>query len=264
MAVTATYNNDLGRIRLAATSLGASATYAVFDRTLDGGITYTTVRGGTDVTVASGAAHLDDFEFPVDVEITYRVRSFNASDVQQASFTVAHTQTLDRPWLKSIQRTFLNQEIDAADASDPVNINRSQVFQVVSRSNPVAVTDIGAGLTYELTVATETKDEADKLRYLVTSGDILFLQAAADFPAPVGYFTVADVRETRQTLPWERRWFTLPLTKVAQPGPDVISTTYTWASVLADYATWGDVIAANTTWADLLERVGSPSEVIVP
>lgn len=263
MALTATYDASLSRIKLAGGTLGASATYAVFDRTLNG-ITYTTVRGGTHVAVASGAASLDDYEFPVGVAITYRVRSYDASDVLQATFTVAITQAQPDPWLKSVQRPFLNQQIAAADASDVTHLNRSQVFQVVGRSAGVAVTDVGSGRSYELVIATLTTGDAADLRFLVTSGDILFLHAPADFPVPGGYYTVGDVRETRQTLPWERRWFTLPLTEVAQPGPEVVGTTYTIASMLAEYATISAVIAGNATISDLLQRVASPSEVLVP
>lgn len=263
MALVATYNEDLSRIQLAADTLG-TATYAVFDRTVNGGITYTTVRGGAAVVVASNAAHVDDYEFPVGVEITYRVRSYNGSDVLQATFTATITQALDKPWLKSVTRPYLNQQFEPADASDVVHTNRSQVFPIVGRSFPVAVTDIASGLTYELTVATLTAGDAADLLYMVTSGDILFLHAPTDFPAPVGYFTVGDVRETRQTMPWARRWFTLPLTQVAAPGPEVVGTTYTWASVLNEYGDWTAVLADNPTWADLLARVASPSEVIVP
>lgn len=262
MALTATYNADLARITVTADTLGASATYAVFDRTLNG-ITYTTVRGGTHVPVASAAGHVDDYEFPAGVLITYRVRSYNVSDVLQATFTTTITQTMADPWLKSVQRPFLNQQISAADASDVTHTNRSQVFPIVGRSNGVAVTDVASGLSYELTVATILKGDHADLLYLVKSGDILFLHAPDDFPTPVGYFTVGDVREARQGLPWDRRWFTLPLTQIAAPGPEVIGTTYTIASMLAEYATVTAVIAGNATIADLLERTAAPSDVIV-
>lgn len=262
MALTATYNSDLSRIRLAGTVLGTS-TYAVFDRTLNG-ITYTTVRGGSDAPVTASTAHVDDYEFPVGVLITYRVRSYNASNVLQATFTTTITQALVDPWLKSVSRPYLNREIFAADASDVVHTNRTHTFPILGRSYPVAVTDVSSQRGYDLTVATLIKDEADVLRYMVTSGDILFLHAPADFPVPGGYFVVGDVKEARQNLPWERRWFTLPLTEVAPPGADVVGTTYTIASMLAEYATITAVIADNATITDLLERVGSPSEVVVP
>lgn len=262
MALAATYDPLLSRIRLAGATLGA-ATYAVFDRTVDG-ITYTTLRGGGHVPVVSSAAAADDYEFPVGVAVTYRVRSYNVSNVLQATFTAVITQALTKPWLKSLTRTFLNQEVDVSDASDVTHLNRSQVFKVVARSNSVAVTDTGSGFQYDLTVATLTEGDADDLRYLATSGDILFFHVPAGYPARGGYFAVGDVKETRQTLPWERRWFTLPLTSVAKPGPDVIPTTYTIATMLADYATITDVIAGNATITVLLERVGSPEDVIVP
>ena len=263
MALTATFDSALSRIKLAAGTLGASATYAVFDRTLNG-ITYTTVRGGTHVSVASAAASLNDYEFPLGVAVTYRVRSYNASDVQQATFTTVITQAQPDPWLKSVQRPFLNQQITPSDASDVTHVNRSQVFPIVGRSYGVAVTDISAGLNYDLTVTTFTLGEAADLLYLAKSGDTVFLHAPADFPVPGGYYTVGDVRETRQGQPWERRWFTLPLTQVTPPGPEVIGTTYTIASMLAEYATVTAVIAGNATISDLLQRVSSPSEILVP
>lgn len=263
MALTATYNADLSRITLDATALGATATYAVFDRTLDA-VTYTAVRGGQDVPVVGEVADLDDYEFPVDEAITYRVRSYNASDVLQQTFTVVITQNLDQPWLKSVSRVYLNRQVEASEASDVTHVNRSGVFPVSGRSYPVAVTDVSSIRRYDLRVTTFTDGEAEALKYMVTSGDILFFHVPSDFPALGGYFTVGDVAESRQGLPWERRWFTLPLTEVAPPGPDVIPTTYTIASMLAEYATISAVMADNATIIDLMERVGSPSEVIVP
>ena len=263
MALDASYNADLSRIQLAATVLGASATYAVMDRTLDG-VTYTTVRGGDDVPVVSQVANLDDYEFPVDEAVTYRVRSYNASDVLQATFTDVITQNLDQPWLKSVSRVYLNREVEAAEASDVTHVSRAGVFPVSGRSYPVAVTDVSSVRKYDLRITTFTEGEAEAIRYMVTSGDILFFHVPSGFPALGGYFTVGDVNESRQGLPWERRWFTLPLTEVAPPGPDVIPTTYTIASMIAEYATVSDVIADNATIIDLMERVGSPSEVIVP
>jgi hypothetical protein len=263
MALTATYDPSLSRIRLAGGSLGTSS-YAVFDRTTNGGLTYTIVRGGTEAPVASSAAHVDDYEFPEGVAITYRVRSYNSSDVLQATFTTTITQTLDEPWLKSVTRPYLNKPFIPSDASDITHTNRSQVFPILGRSYPIAVTDVASGLNYDLTITTETAGDSEDLLYLAKSGDILFLHAPTGFPAPGGYFTVGDIRETRQTMPWERRWFTLPLTQVVEPGPEVVGTTYTWASAIGEYATWADLIADNATWADLLQRVASTSEVIVP
>lgn len=262
MALTATYNGDLSRIRLAGASLGTS-TYAVFDRTTNG-ITYSTVRGGLHVPVTASAANLDDYEFPADVAVTYRVRSYNVSDTLQATFTTTITQALTQPWLKSISRYFLNREIFAADASDISYKSRAGIFDVVGRSAPVAVTDVHTLCSYELSVATILKGPADDLRFMVTSGDVLFLHTPPDFPSPGGYFVVGDVSESRQNLPWARRWFRLPLTQVAAPAADVVGAVGTWQTVKDTYATWAALKAAKATWADVRELIGDPSEVIVP
>lgn len=75
MSLTATYDPLLSRIRLSATLLGSTATYAVFDRTTDG-VTWTTIRGGGHVTVTGQNAALDDYEWEPGIPTTYRVRSF--------------------------------------------------------------------------------------------------------------------------------------------------------------------------------------------
>lgn len=263
MALTAVYNGGLSRIILSANALGASATYAVFDYTLNG-TTYTAVRGGARVTVATQLANLNDFEFPANVAVTYRVRSYNASNVLQQTFTVVITQVLAETWLKSVGRPFLNRRVVASDASDVTYTSRAGIFPVIGRTDPVAVTDSFAVKSYQLSLATVTKTEADLLRILVTSGDVLFLHTPANFPAPGGYFVCGDIAETRQGLPWDRRWFTLPLTKVVAPGPDVAATLGTWQTVINTYATWSALIAAKATWADVLLIVGDPSEVDVP
>lgn len=263
MALTATYSGGLSRVILSADALGASATYAVFDLTVNG-TTYSTVRGGGSVTVGSQLANLNDFEFPCDVAATYRVRSYSAANVLQQTFTVAITVQLTAPWLKSVGRPFLNRQVEASDASDVSYTARAGIFPVIGRTDPVAVTDSFSVKSYQLSLRTFTKTEADLLRILVASGDVLYLQTPPDFPSPGGYFVCGDVTEGRQGMPWADRWFTLPLTKVAAPGADVAATLGTWQTVINTYPTWTALIAAKATWADVLLMVGDPSEVEVP
>src|SRR6266540_3869895 len=141
MSLTPTYDSVLSRIRLAATLLGASATYAVFDRTTDA-LNYTTVRGGSHVTVTSQNANLDDFEFPVGIATTYRVRSYNSSDVLQATFTGAITQDLTAVWFKSIAKAYLNQSEKITGVGEISRPSRSGTFEIIGRSVPVVVSDV--------------------------------------------------------------------------------------------------------------------------
>lgn len=266
MAITATYDPVLSRIKLAATLLGASATYAVFDRTTNGGVTYTTVRGGTAVPVASQNAALDDYEWPAGVAMTYRVRSYNVSNVLQQTFTVAKTQDLTDVWLKVPAAPYMNRKVTVSSAGDRSRPARRAVFDIVGRSNPVAVSDIRSSLSFEARLRTFTYEEEQTLDFILQSGEILFFHLPlANKCMPGGYYSAGDVvwgPPSSRAKP--DRIFSVPLTGVAAPGADVISSTYTWTSAVADYATWTALLAANASWSVLLTRVGTPSDVVVP
>lgn len=265
MSLAATYDSVLSRIQLAATLLGASATYAIFERTTDAFATTVTVRGGTAVTVTSQNAHVDDYEWDPGVATTYRVTSYNVSDVQQAQFTASITQDLTDVWLKVPAAPFLNLAVTVVDRSEVTRKSRSGLFPVVGRSKPVMVGDVASSLSYELQLLTQNAAGEANLDYLFASGEVVFVHlplAVDDFPG--GYFAVGDVsRDTTLRLSNRRVW-RVPLTEVAAPGPDVVGSAYTWASAIADYATWSALIGDNATWADLLAKTGTPSDVIVP
>lgn len=264
MTATATYDGVLSRIQLSATLLGATATYAVVDRTIDAGITYTTVRGGTRLTVASQNAALDDFEFPPGVAITYRFRSYDVSNVLQSTQTVAITQNLMSVWLKVPSTPFLNQAVTVVDRGQITRKSRAGLFDVVGRSTPVMVGDVASSISYELQLLTKTVGAETNLDYLFASGEVVFLHLPSTVTSiPGGYFAVGDTsREPTMRLSPNRVW-SVPLTGVAAPGPEVVGPAYTWTAVLADFATWTTELAANATWSALLARTGTPSDVIV-
>lgn len=271
MALTATYDASLSRIRLAATLLGATATYAVFDWTTDGGITYTTVRGGLAAAVSSQNAAVDDYEFPVGISTTYRVRSYNVSNVLQQTFTAAITQSLstlgpDQVWLKVPAAPFLNRIVTVSSAGDKSRPARRGLFDIKGRSKAIAVSDIRSSMSYEVRIRTFTRGEEQAMDYTLMSGEILFFQVAAGNECmDGGYYSAGDVTwgpPGSRARP--ERIFAIPLTEVVAPGPEVIASAYTWTSVLADYATWTTLLAANATWSALLARTGTPSDVIVP
>lgn len=265
MAISATYDGVLSRIRLSATLLGSTATYAVFDRTTNGGVTYTTLRGGSSVPVASQNASLSDYEWSPGVATTYRVRSYNASNVLQQTFTTSITQDLTSVWLKVPAAPFLNQPVTVADVGAVTRKSRSGLFPVVGRSLPVMVGDVAASISYDLQLLTADAGAESDLDYLFASGEVVFLQLPSTVTnLPGGYFAVGDVSRQATLRLSPRRLWTVPLTQVAAPGSNVVGSAYTWSSVLADYATWTAEIAANASWSTLLARTGTPSDVIVP
>lgn len=265
MSLTATYDGVLSRVQLAATLLGASATYAKFERSSDAGISWTTLRGGSAVTVTSQNAALDDYEWEPGVATTYRVTSYDSSKVQQAQFTTSITQDLDVVWLKVPAAPYLNTPVTVTDRSEVTRRSRAGVFDVVGRTMPVAVGDVASSVAFTLELLTETPSGEENLDYLFASGEVVFVQvpsAVRHFPG--GYFSVGDVSRQSTLRLSPRRVWSVPLREVAAPGPDVIGPVYTWASVLNDYASWTALLAANASWSALLQRTGTPSDVIVP
>lgn len=263
MTLAATYDPVLSRIRLAGTFL-SPAVYVVFDRTVDG-VSYTTVRGGSGVTVVSQNANADDYEFPPGVPITYRLRGYSALDVLLFTDTAAITQDVAAPWIKVPAAPYLNTEVAVLDRSEVTRRSRAGVFDIVGRTNPLMVGDVASSRAYTLQVLTESAADESNLDYLFASGEVVFVQAplAATW-LPTGYWAVGDANRIPVSKVSEHRIWSIPLTEVAAPGPEVVGSAYTWASAVAEYATWADLIAGNATWADLLQRTGSPSDVIVP
>jgi hypothetical protein len=263
MTLAATYDPVLSRVRLAGTFLSPAA-YAVFDRTTDG-VRYTTVRGGTAVSVVSQNANADDYEFPAGVPITYRLRGYSAADALLFTNSATITQDVNSAWLKVPAAPFLNTEVDVSVRLEISRRGRGGIFDVVGRSNPVAVGDIRGSKEFTLQLRTETASQERDLDYALSTGDVIYLQTpASQDQFPSGYFTVGDISRTPEDRYTERRIWSLDLAEVAAPGPDVVGSAYTCASVLFEYATVTDVIADNATIADLLNRTGTPSEVIVP
>lgn len=180
--------------------------------------------------------------------------------------TASVTPTLTGVWLKSISRPFLNQTVQViyGPTHAVTRPARVGVFDIVGRTLPIAVSDIRSSRRWTMLLRTDTETAADSLDLILASGDVLFLQGPPACDLISCYLAVGDVARTNHPLRPRRLTWELPVTEVAAPGPDVVGSAVTWASVLAAYGTWADVMAAHPTWADLLTLIGDPSEVIVP
>lgn len=265
MALTVTYDATLSRVRLSAATLGATATYCTFVRSIDNFLRTATVRGGAVKPVTGEAASVDDYEFAPGVATTYRVTAYDASDAQVSQFDASITQDLDGVWLKVPAAPFLNRPVTASVRTDIARKARGGLFDVVGRSYPVAVGDVRGSKEFTLQVRTDTSSDERDLDYALATGDVIFLQrpsAMDQFPG--GYFAVGDVSRSPENRYSERRVWDVALVEVAAPAASIVGSAYTCASVLAEYATVTAVITGNATIAALLERTGTPSEVIVP
>lgn len=259
MSLTPTFDPILSRVRLAATALDDPlANGALFERSANG-IKWTTVRGGSGVTITgSDTAALDDYEFVPNVVNYYRVTA--GSDVFTANITPV--QTVD--WVKSITRPFLNMPVQIVEHSEISRPARGGVFDVIGRSFPVAVTDVRGSRRWTYTLKAETVSDADALELVFASGDPLFFQIGTDHDIPGGYVVAGDMSRSRFGKLSPRRWFDVQVTEVAAPDPEVVGATATWAALIAEFGTWSAVLAEFGSWSAALDYVADPETVIVP
>ncbi|PZG18985.1 hypothetical protein C1I95_12465 [Micromonospora craterilacus] len=267
MALTATYDGRLARVRLSGTVPGSHTdpATAVVERSTNG-IRWTTVRGGQDRNGTAGVdVKVDDYEFVDGVVNRYRVRVVDvATQATVASETATITPTLGGVWIKSVARPFLNRQVIVKDFGDVERPPRAGIFDVVGRSMPVAVSDVRGSRRWTLEVLTETPADAAELDQIMAAGDTMLIHVPAAVDVPGGYVAIDTVNISRPARRSRRRVFVLPCIEVAAPGPDVVGATLTCATVLATYATCADLLAAHPTCADLLELIGDPEDVIVP
>jgi hypothetical protein len=262
MTIGLTYNGDLSRVQIALSSLTVAAVR--IERSTNE-LYWETVRGGTEVTVSAGAASLDDYEFAADAENFYRVLDV-ADDSVEESDSITPPFADCEAWLKSIRYPLLNHEVNLANYTDLERPGRSGVFDVTGRSFPVATSDVGASLRFELGLNTETAAQARKLSLAMAVGDVMFLHIGPNsnpkFPPRSIYFVSTSTRIQRVGVETRRRHWS-PLVEVAPPAADVVGTTLTWGTVWNQYASWTQLWAANPTWSDLLATVGDPDDLVV-
>lgn len=264
MSLTATFNPDLARVQLSATSLGASATYAVVERSLNGTL-WMPVRGGLTLPVVSQAAQIDDYEFFAGVQNHWRIRSFDDDDVLQQQFSDDLTPVLTSIWLKSIRYPLLNRAVTVTDWSSVARGGRGVAHDVVGRSTPVATTELHRAPSFELELMTSTALAAEVLDLVLAVGGVLFVHTPAGCTVPGGYVLVGDTARERRTRSAvsPRRYTSLPCQVVTPPAPQVTGHLLTWSTVERLYGSWEAVAAAHETWRELLATVGSPDDLVV-
>lgn len=264
MAVGLSYEDDLARVRITAPA-AVGATGVRIERSV-GGLIWRTVRGGQRLDASGGTVNLDDYEFEPGAVNTYRAISLSPVDVTLGTESNTITPVIDRVWLKSIARPFLNMRVTVRDYSAVSRRARAGLFEIPGRSFPVRVADVGSSRSWTTEVITYDLTEARSLEYLIASGDVVLVQVPPAYDIPGGYVGLGDMTRGRISRPLSdgRRQFSLPMTEVAAPAASVVGYAGTWEGLLAEFGTWTAVMTAFPTWADLLEYVTDPSVIVAP
>lgn len=269
MGLTATYDAPVATVHLVGTVWGATVASVTVQRFDTAVLTNPqTVRGGVSVPMATGQTlRLDDREFTPDVLNTYRVTAYTAGGVAvpASTYTATVTPTLTSVWLRSPTRPFLDQPVTVTDFSEVSRPARGQVFEVLGRRLPVAVTEVRGSRRFDLVLRAANTDAVEALALFVSFGDTVHLHTPAGCLVPSsGHFHVGDVSERRPPKhDAQARYFTLPLVEVDGPDPTIVGSTVTWAGVVSAYATWADVVAAKVTWLALLQSISAPADEVV-
>lgn len=186
--------------------------------------------------------------------------------------TTSVTPVQNTVWLKFPLRPFLNRQITLCNWEDENRPARGNVFDVLGRSNPVAVTEVRGSRRFPALIKAVDSNEIDLINLSLSFGETIFLQTPDPsvicllnlrvYPEQ-GYFYVEDTTSSRP-LDGVATWtLTLPLIEVSAPDPSVGGANSTWGGIIAAYATWADVISAFATWADVLNFISNPLDEIV-
>ncbi len=259
--VTVAFSDPQGRVSVSVGGVPAGTTSVHFERSING-VTWTDVRGGQAVVVVASLASVYDYEYADGTLNYYRATFVNALGgiLSRAVGTVTPAQT--GTWLKNPVRPYLNTRVTVTGFTAVTRKSRSGVFDVIGRTNAVAVTDLMSGRETTVTLRTTTHDTADALDLMIAVGEVVFFQPPYRAAPPTMYAAPGDTSRAQVAMTSAVRTFDLPLTEVAQPDLTLAAVQSTWQTVVNTYATWADLIAAKATWNDVLNLVGSAADVI--
>lgn len=182
------------------------------------------------------------------------------------------TPTLTDMWLKFPLRPFLNRLVSFCNWDPETLPARGQVYEVLGRRLPVAVTEVRGSRRFGMTLATIDADEADGIALSLSFGDVAFIQSPGDdvycalakrnYPASL-YAFIGDVNLAHPmgtTPPWV---VDFPCTEVAPPDPALAGSGVTWQGIINGFATWAAVQAQFGTWLLVEQYISSPDDEIV-
>lgn len=183
-----------------------------------------------------------------------------AAYVTQETATVTPAQT--SVWLKNPLKPYLNRAVTVQGVDDVSRAARTGVFDILSRTLPVAVTDLQGPRATTIYVRSDSSVSKD-LHGCLATGDVIFIHPpAVQRVVPTMYAVLGDTSTNRPAETGTIRVLTLPVTEVAQPSLVLAAVLSNWQTVVNTYATWAALAAAKATWADVLLLVGSPTDVI--
>lgn len=265
MALTATWEAANARVLLQATGV-TGATSCVISYRLSGATAWNVVRGAGSVAVSADAIPPQyQHDPPVGQDGTATIEYQLVPNTGATLTTSVAISVADQAWLKFVGFPFLNRALTIVDYSDVQRDGRSALNNVINARTPIGVGEFMGPRTVDVTLRLNTWADWRALDDALSIGGVLYLLADEQtLGLPVMYAMATSVKTARSAKHFsERRYVTISLTEVTQPGYAYAGSIGTWQTVLNNYATWAAVAAAQPTWGDLLMLAGAAGDVIV-
>lgn len=274
----ATYAHVLLRTEFSATG----SLTAVVERSTDGGVTWTAVRGspvdlvGPDPGAGNRIAYLYDVEAPLNVALNYR--STNNLGTVTLAGPVTIVAAANVSWLKDPARPWANLRLDdcqdtpvpticATPLTEPaISLVASglgaetragdfALFPVLNRTRPDDVYGYRKDVVTSWQVVSKTLNSMDLLTTFYAWGGPIFLQLPPVYGWPDRYYQPGDADTSRlsKDLRIPYRLWDVPLTVVDAPvGAAQGTAENNWCVIEATYPTMGDIFATGFTWGDVV------------
>jgi hypothetical protein len=282
---SATWANVLLRTEFTAT---ASQT-ATVERSSDGGVTWTAVRGspitlvGPDPSAGSRIGYVYDSEAPFNTALRYRSTSNLGVVTTDGPVTV--TVAAGVSWLKDPARPWANLRLDECTptpvpyscdppASEPaINLVASglldetragdfTLFPVLNRPRPADVFAYRKDVVTSWQVVSKTLTSMNSLTTFYAWGGPIFIQLPPEYGWPDRYYQPGDTKTSRLSYDLRQpyRLWDVPLTVVDSPvGAAQGQATNNWCVVDAQYATYAQMAASGLTWSQVVEGAAAPA-----
>jgi hypothetical protein len=236
----------MARISIDFTSSTNAAATATVVANVDDGSTYV-VRGGGPVILSGKIGVIDDFEVPLDMGVIYTATANGGDVLSSGTVTIGSSQAFGQPtsWLKDPSIPARNVPVQLGGTLELSYPARMGVFDVIGKSNAVAVAGVRGAARFRLTLATLNPASINDLRTILLSGNVLLLQTPAGYKLGNLYIAVNDVTEQYPTrvLRMSARYWQLDVVEVDRPIGAYISALNTWAVATSIYNTWGTMAA---------------------
>ncbi|MFJ6636571.1 hypothetical protein ACIQMR_35185 [Streptomyces sp. NPDC091376] len=132
---------------------------------------------------------------------------------------------------------------------------RQAVHQVHGRELPIVISDARSGRTGTLALVTETREERDRLVWLLKPGNPILIQWPEGWDEDAMYVAVGDLPEKRlaRYAGFTDRDWELPLIEVDRPAGGIVgSAGTTWGTVDGDNEDWMSVFSGSASWLGVL------------